>query len=146
MRMVMTLKGVDKLTSSLIKVQRTLMGTAEGALEEVAEKLMEESKAQVPFDTGTLVSTDHIADVAYPSDDEVSIVMGYAHPESDAINPETGTPASWYAIDVHEDLGVQHVVGKAKFLEDPVTQGAEFFQSRLATTLRDTLGQGSWKS
>lgn len=93
------------------------------AAQEACETILEESLRQVPVDTGTLASsasykitgnykTGWFGTVSYASD-------------IDPINPKTGRPASEYMVAVHEDLEALHIIGKAKFLEDPAREYAK---------------------
>lgn len=93
------------------------------ATEEACKEIMEESKAQVPTVTRTLLMSAFY-DVSRGSDTAATYwayeaVLGYGG-NGDPINPVTGRPASSYMVAVHEDLDAIHINGKAKFLEDPI--------------------------
>lgn len=92
------------------------------ALLEALEEIYDESLAQVPQDTSTLASSLSY-EVTGHWKSGWDGVIGYAM-SYDPINPKTGKPASSYALTVHEDLNTPHIIGKAKFLEDPVREYA----------------------
>lgn len=87
------------------------------------EEIMSNSKTQVPKDTLTLLASAFY-EVSRRTDTAATTwayeaVLGYGG-NGDPINPKTGNRASEYMLEVHEDLGAFHKVGKAKFLEDPI--------------------------
>ena len=93
-----------------------------------AEEIMNESKRQVPKLTKTLLSSAFY-EVTRRTDTAATTwayeaLLGYGG-NGDPINPVTGKPASYYMVAVHEDLDAFHLVGKAKFLEDPVREYAD---------------------
>lgn len=93
------------------------------ALVEACEEIMNESLAQVPQDTSTLLlSAFWEVDGDYKTGWNATLGYGGNY---DPINPKTGKPASSYMLAVHENLSARHPIGKAKFLEDPVRAYAE---------------------
>lgn len=100
-----------------------------------SEEILRNSKEQVPRLTDTLISSAFY-EVRRRSDTSAKVwayeaIVGYGG-NGDPINPKTGKPASSYMVAVHEDLAAIHVVGKAKFLEDPVR---EYAQSKFKRTV-----------
>ena len=81
------------------------------------EEIMFESLKQVPRDTETLASSAFYG-IKHAPDYGFEATLGYG---GTAINPKTGVPVMDYAVVVHEDLDAFHPVGKAKFLENPIT-------------------------
>lgn len=88
------------------------------ALVAACEEILDESMAQVPIDTSTLMLSAFWEISGYYKTGWDATV-GYGG-NGDPVNPKTGKPASSYMLAVHEDLGAYHPIGKAKFLEDPV--------------------------
>lgn len=102
------------------------------ALQQALEDILDESLNQVPVETGTLMdSASYEITGHYKTGWEGKIGYGM---NIDAVNPNSGKPASSYAAVVHEDLSAKHPVGKAKFLEDPVRAYAK---SRFPRTVFD---------
>ena len=146
-------KSIATVMANCQKLKLYSMNGAKKALQEVAGSIMAQSKAEVPYDTGTLQSTAYIEN---PVDegDRVSIKMGYASPATDKMNPVpdkfTGLNkmASEYALIVHETPatppggGNYHPYGKWKFLEDPVRANTQAFIQTLARELRISLSRG----
>jgi len=90
------------------------------------EEILDMSRAQVPKDTWTMLSS------AFYEVKRRSDVAGYSYQgivgyggNGDPVNPKTGKRASSYMVKLHEDMSAPHVNGKAKFLEDPVREYAE---------------------
>lgn len=88
------------------------------ALMQACEDILEDSMAQVPIDTSTLMLSAYW-EIRGHWKTGWDAVIGYGG-NGDPINPKTGKPASSYAVAVHEDLSAHHPIGKAKYLEDPV--------------------------
>jgi len=89
-----------------------------------ANRIMGESKAIVPVDTGTLKKSGTV----FPPDTKgttVEVTMGY------------GGAASAYAVIQHERLDFHHPgQGQAKYLEQPVMDAAKGLGGRIAAKLR----------
>lgn len=87
------------------------------------EAILAESLKQVPRETNTLASS-----ASYKVTGNYRVgwegTVSYAS-DIDPINPVTGRAASEYVVAVHEDLNAWHLVGKAKFLEDPAREFAK---------------------
>lgn len=92
------------------------------ALVEACEEILDESLAQVPIETSTLMMSAFWEITGYWKTGW-DAVIGYGG-NGNPVNPLTGKPASSYALAVHEDLKAYHPIGKAKFLEDPVREYA----------------------
>ena len=100
------------------------------ALVEACRVISEKSLEQVPYETGTLAQSQ-FWEVTGSYKVGWDATIGYGG-NGDPINPVTGKPASSYMVAVHEDLDALHIIGKAKFLEDPVR---EFTQERFPRTV-----------
>lgn len=92
------------------------------ALLEACNIILEDSTAQVPVDTSTLMDSAYFEITGYWKTGW-DATIGYGG-NGDPINPKTGKPASSYMVAVHEDLTAYHPLGKAKYLEDPVREYA----------------------
>lgn len=111
-------KSLDDFRSQCNVAISKLGNGSRKALVAACNEILGESMAQVPQDTSTLLlSAFWEVNGDYKSGWDATI--GYGG-NGDPINPKTGKPASSYAVVVHEDLSAHHVMGKAKFLEDPV--------------------------
>ena len=80
-------------------------------LEAIGVDVLEESAELCPVDTATLVNTKYISDPQYDRG-VLKLGIGYASPQSDRMNPQTGEFASEYALEVHEDPTYAHEPGK----------------------------------
>lgn len=123
-------KSVERFKGTCEIIVSKVGSNTRKATQEACETILEESLRQVPVETGTLAAsasykitgdyrTGWFGAVSYASD-------------IDPINPETGRPASEYVVAVHEDLNALHIIGKAKFLEDPAR---EFAKERFPRTV-----------
>lgn len=92
------------------------------ALVEACNEISNESLMQVPVDTFTL-SQSQFWEITGDYKTGWTAVIGYGG-NGDPVNPKTGRKASSYMMAVHEDLSAVHIIGKAKFLEDPVREYA----------------------
>jgi hypothetical protein len=109
-----TQEAINKLSSFIRLYPREVAG----GLKEEGELTMTESKKECPVDTGALRSSGHV-EAPIISGEKISVKLGYGGIAT-KINPKSGLPTTSYAIKVHEELGVHHKVGKAKYLEDPI--------------------------
>lgn len=139
-------KSLAQMASNCQKIQTNTVAGAKRALKEVAGSIMAQSKAEVPYDTGTLQNSAYIEE-PIEGVRNVYIKMGYGGP-NDKRNPDTGKMASEYALVVHETPGTPpgggnyHPYGKWKFLEDPVRRHVQAFMQMLAKELRVVLAPG----
>lgn len=105
----------DQVINNLRGAMRATGKSAFSVVYDAANDIMEESRKQVPVDTGTLLDSSYV-DIKSTSRETVAQI-GYGR--NDVPNPKSGELAMDYMIQVHEDLSVVHKNGKAKFLEDP---------------------------
>jgi len=116
--------SLAKLRANLIQLDLNTKQGAKKAVTTVARNIMAQSQSEVPRDTETLRNTSYIEEPKV-SGNMVSINLGYASPETDKQNPESGEMASEYAMIVHETPGTPpeggnyHPYGKWKYLEEP---------------------------
>lgn len=103
---------------------------------EACRIISEESLAQVPYETGTLARSQFWEVTGYYKTGFEGTI-GYGG-NGDPINPVTGKPASSYMVAVHEDLDALHIIGKAKFLEDPIR---DFARERFPRTVIRYVGE-----
>lgn len=112
------------------------------ALVTACDEILGESMAQVPQDTSTLLMSA-FWEINGHWKTGWDAVIGYGG-NGDPINPKTGKPASYYMVAVHEDLSITHVIGKAKYLEDPVRAYAkERFPRTVFKYAKDSLADMS---
>ena len=103
--------------------------TRKGAIE-ACRIISEDSLNQVPRDTDTLAMSQFWEVTGYYKTGWNAII-GYGG-NGDPINPKTGRRASSYMVVVHEDLDALHIIGKAKFLEDPIR---DYYRERFPRTI-----------
>ena len=122
----MKLEGMDKL-QNMLKVggQQATIATAR-ALYSEANKIFIDSQAQVPIDTGALRASG-IVTKPYVTGTTAEVQISY------------GGAAAPYAVIVHEDLEVNHPVGKAKYLEDPLSQAIPNITKNVANSVEALL-------
>lgn len=87
------------------------------ALTAACEEILNDSLKQVPVASGALASTAGYT-LSRDAYDAWQAIIGY-NLFGDAFN-DRGESTARYALEVHENLSAKHLVGKAKFLEDPV--------------------------
>lgn len=107
-------------------IMRNVLTGTKKATTEACEEIFAESQKQVPRVSSTLATSGYY-EVRRRSDVSSYLyegTVGYGG-NGDPINPKTGERASEYMVAVHERLDVEHPVGKAKFLEDPVREYAD---------------------
>lgn len=119
-------EGVEKL-QKMLKVggQQAMTATAR-ALYTEANKIFFDSQAQVPIDTGALRASGMVTK-PYFVGNTATVEIGY------------GGAAAPYALIVHEDLEANHEVGKAKFLEDPLTKAIPELGKSVANSVEQLL-------
>ena len=105
-----------------VTLSKVGMGTKK-ATKAACEEILNASLEQVPRDTNTLAMSGFY-EITGNWRTGWHGVVGYGG-SYDPINPKTGKPASSYMVEVHENLHARHVIGKAKFLEDPVREYAK---------------------
>jgi len=127
--MNLLVRGLKEVTANLKRLEDKARKAMLAELRYEAMKLMTESMLEVPVDTGTLKSSNFVTDPEQTGD-VWRVRLGYrAH----------------YALAVHEipapplksDGGrsASHVVGKWKYLEDPMKRAATGFAKRAADGL-----------
>ena len=144
---------ITKMVNNLQAVGKSIQTNSGEFLTEIAENIMAESKAEVPFDTGTLRSSAYITKPMYVQSGSVVVKMGYGG-LNDKMNPQpdkyTGKRkmASEYLLALHELKGTPpgggnyHPYGKWKFLEDPLRRQATQFASILGVKIRALIQKG----
>ena len=111
------------------------------------EEILAASLLEVPRDTQTLAASGFykvskrtdVKSYAYEG------VVGYGG-NGDPVNPKTGHLSSSYMVAVHEDMNAKHLIGKAKFLEDPVREyGSTRFEKTIFKYAQESLATMSSK-
>lgn len=102
-----------------------IRSAAQAALYQFAEAVMTESKTLCPVDTGNLRASGHVQAPRIEQGDIV-VTLGY------------GGSAS-YARIVHENLTAKHVVGQAKYLEQPILQNTPRLAPFVAAAIKRVL-------
>jgi hypothetical protein len=121
--------GMEHVFRVLAKGGEAAAKEVPGALFEVAHEIMAVSQREVPVDTGVLRASGTVLEPV-SSGDGTHIDLGY------------GGAAGQYAMVVHEDMEATHAPPtKAKFLEDPVVQGADGVADTIARKIREALAE-----
>ena len=123
------ISGFEKLEANLKVYMQDIPDATMDQLHEVASNIMINSQDEVPIDTKALIKSGFIVEEGN------SIIAGYGEPNT-KINPKTGILTEEYALKVHEDLSVNHPVGKAKFLEDPFNEAVQNLDELLINPLK----------
>ena len=140
-RWYITPGNIEGFHKSCEAVIRNVGRGTRAATEQACKDILRDSLSQVPQDTGALASTGFY-EVRRRGDVKGYVyegIVGYAGQAGagvghDVINQKSGKPVSTYADIVHEDLNAWHLLGKAKFLEDPVRDYANKSFRRVAET------------
>lgn len=111
-------RGLSQARNRLEYFRKTFPNEVAAALKTEAELTMTESKREVPVDTGALRDSGFV-DEPKISANNISVKLGYGGVAT-KVNPKSGEITTTYAVIVHENMKAHHVVGKAKFLEDPI--------------------------
>lgn len=126
--------SVSVTITRMMMANNLILAIVQDSLIDALCEIGDMSQAQVPRASGALAAS------MYLSEPEIgplgiSVGIGYGGP-NDTMNPITGKMTSSYMVPVHERLDVNHPVGKAKFLEDPLLSFASVAGERLATRIR----------
>jgi hypothetical protein len=127
MKITATVTGQEAISRVLKRYRQDAADALAGALYMEAEKIMTAAKELTPVDTGTLRDS---GTVLLPRSEGPVIVQELGF----------GGPAAPYAVYVHENLQANHPVGQAKFLEVPFTEAQSGMEDRIATKMKQALG------
>jgi hypothetical protein len=119
--------GLKETMAALSEMSGDLTGRVAQAFEEIVEETMTKAKEQTPVDTGALRASGHTS-VTF-SGSKIEAQLGFGG--------QAGSEDVGYAWYVHEDLEKKHIVGKAKFLEDPVTEATENLDEQIAQIITE---------
>jgi hypothetical protein len=122
-----SIKGADELVRKLAAAGERALPICAGALHECGEEIMEKSRPQVPWETGTLRNSGRVQPAEIEGS-KVTVTLSY------------GGAAQAYALIQHERTDFNHPRGgKAHYLSDPAK--AYPLQSALAAKLRGRLAR-----
>lgn len=98
------------------------------------EQLMADAKKLTPVDEGVLRASGFVTlPFEDPEDGSQTVDVGFGGPAgSGNQNGETNRKPVGYAIIQHEDLTLNHKVGQAKFLEEPLNTRKGDYAKRLS--------------
>lgn len=128
-------KDIEKLGVRLRSTLDTAVDGAKDPMTQHARFVMGRASFRTPLWTGALMDsafTEQPKVEQVGGDEALRIRFGYASPETDRINPETGKKVSEYVIEVHEEPWAERDTGTPWFLQVPFEELAE----RYFTTLR----------
>lgn len=147
------IKGIDEMIARLDKIPDEALDVLEKTLVENAHHLIHESKKQCPVDTGRLRGTATVGKTKRRSRD-VTVEAGYGtdygiyvHENTDADHSVESTAAvatkskkptrKPYKLSAKTLERRAKAGQKAKFLEDPLKENANYYQRRNEAALRD---------
>ena len=133
---------------SIKALERQLQATTQRVRQSVAtdlrvltRTLVNRAKQRAPYYTGATRSTAYTVAPEQVSDG-VKASLGFAGPDSDRMNPETGRMVSEYIAEIHEGYGPAGqplVSGEPKFLENTINESKEEFRQFIARSVADAL-------
>ena len=129
MKIEFDIDGLSELNDTIKRAGWDIIGATRRGMVSEAHEIMDESVTEVPVETGAL------RDSAFVEEDADGVTFGYGG-NNVQTNPITGKSTSDYMIAVHERLDVNHPVGKAKFLEDPINQHRERGEDSLISKIK----------
>lgn len=130
-------RGLDRFLARVRAEPERLARALAGALYEEAEELMTAAKLLTPVDTGALRASGHVQ-LPVREGSEVSVTLGFGGPAGSGQGQAKNVG---YAVHVHEDLGARHVVGQAKYLEQPFNERKVGMARRLVERINRRLGR-----
>lgn len=130
MKVSYEIKGVKELQGNIQRQIIRVRREAKRVVLSEAEEIMLLSLAEVPRGSGALADSAFIE-----PDAEGNVDFGYGGPNVQ-INPNNGKSTEDYMVRVHEDLSIDHLSGKAKFLEDPINKRMVVIEESFAKKLK----------
>lgn len=138
----------NKMCATLDNIGEDILQMSPSVGMDIATRIMEQSANEVPVDTATLKNSQYIIQ----NGDEIEFGYGGPNDKTRIYNDIDGNviteKASEYAEIVHEDLQQHHNVGKAKYLEDPINDNAQYAKEAMAYYLSSAIQQSvktTWK-
>lgn len=113
-------QGAEEAAKALRRSAQDATHAVAGALYLIACDIMRGALKLVPVDTGALRRSHFVERPSGPVY-APTLTMGFVAP---------------YAIEVHEDLGAEHINGSAKFLEGPYLQALGSLDVKLQATVK----------
>lgn len=135
MALSLKISGVTQALKNLQAIFQEVPHEAAAALYQEAELIMTDSKKEIPVDTGAARDSGFVEEPV-KSLLGAKVSLGYGGVAT-KINMETGEPTSVYLTYLHEDLKAKHLVGKAKFLEDPAKAHAKELERRVRIRIKN---------
>ena len=123
MSMTFTARSPDELREKIERFSEIFPEAVKIALFERASVIMNQSKEQVPVDTGWLRETGYVAD-PWDEGGKITVELGYY---------------ATYAAPVH-DIDIPHYVGKWHFLSDPMEYLGPGLQQEIVNRISEMLG------
>jgi len=123
MSMTFTARSPDELREKIERLSEVFPDGVKQALWERASVIMNESKEQVPVDTGYLRSTGYVGE-PFDEGTRIAIELGYY---------------ANYAAPVH-DIDRPHYVGKSHFLSDPMEYLGPGLAQEIVERIEEMLG------
>jgi hypothetical protein len=120
--------GLGKLLRTLIKVSKKVEKAAGNALYQEGVAIMSKSLRQVPIEYGDLRDSHYVIPPKMGGMGIPAVSLGY------------GTK---YGVFVHEGH-YRHIVGKRKYLEDPIKQAQAGYLKRIATRTWNNYRRGNF--
>lgn len=125
------MKGMTaaQLQADLTRRLNAAVHAAETALYQGGSVIMTEAKKRAPVDVGTLRNSGYVT-LPRTDSDGTFVEVGF------------GGAAKAYAVKQHEELGYNHDVGQAKYLENAISAMEGQVRDRVARLTDDALRSG----
>jgi len=121
-------RSIARFDSNLRAIEQGLEDSVGRALKQSAGMVISNSLEVVPMYTGSTWSSGYSGE-PQRDEDGMTVNVGYASPNTDIRNPESGKMVSEYVYTIHENLEGNIVSGQPKFLEMPViAYGSKFIE------------------
>jgi hypothetical protein len=140
-----TISGVKEVQVKLMKAIEKIENVSHKALIMVGQDLLAKALMECPLDTGDLRRSGYVKYqgkvIVKGSDSGTTQSIGYTITLRSKYEVEVGFDSP-YAIKQHENLEFRHLIGKAKYLEDPLKQNLTRFIEYIVKETRKELKNG----
>lgn len=147
--MSMEWEGLGEVTQKLEQMPNRMIQPLEAALFQEGEELMAASKPLVPVDTGALRSSGFVSLPELDDAGQLFVKVGFGGPAGSGVEEPSSSESDnrrqhksqnktdvGYAVYVHENMEAHHIVGQAKYLEQPFNERKQGITDRLVERCR----------
>lgn len=129
--------GLDPLILNILKLSPAVQKVAAGKMNKVLDTLFSKSQAMVPVDPedgGQLKSSGRKNKARINKRGSVTGSVQYGGARLKRLAPDDNP---LYAIAMHEDTGVRHITGSAKYLEKPTLLVKQSFMADMGRAIME---------